>query len=120
MKNITIDYYPTDGTRTLRWVKEDEFYSFYYTNKAAELLAKNRVSDAYWYLKEALSIKESNSQAINMMGVIHARFDFNDMAEQWYQYGLNLGRGEFDLLKNYYRLLKKMNRLIGIGRRKTF
>lgn len=109
-KSITIDYYPSEGTDTLRWVDEKEFFSLFYTNKAAESLAYNNLDDAYWYLKEALKIKASNVQAINMMGIIYGRKGLFDGAEQWYLYGLNFGRDQFDLLKNYYALLKRMDR----------
>ncbi len=109
-KSITIDYYPSEGPNTLRWVEEIEFFSLFYTNKAAEAIAKNNMDTAYWYLKEALNTKASNIQAINMMGIIYSRKGLNDQAEQWYLYGLSFGRDQFDLLKNYYALLKRLER----------
>lgn len=110
MKSITIDYNPSEQTKALRWVDEDEFYSLYYTNRAAELLAQNKIDESYWYLKEALTIKSSSVQAINMMGIVHSRLGYDTYAEQWYLYGLSFGRGQFELLKNYYLLLQRTDR----------
>jgi len=108
--SITIDYFPSEGTHTLRWVEEEEFFSYYYINKAADALTLGQTTLAFWYIKEALDIKPSNVHAISMMGVIHNRLGYPEYAEKWYLYGLALGKDEFELLHNYYSLLKRLGR----------
>lgn len=110
IKSFAIDYNPSELTKTLRWVSEDEFFSLYYTNRAAELLTENKINDAYWYLNESLKLKGSNIQSINMMGIVHNRLGYKNLAEEWYVYGLGFNTDQFEILKNYYALLKKMNR----------
>ncbi|MBE9548605.1 MAG: hypothetical protein IMF09_04300, partial [Proteobacteria bacterium] len=66
---LTIDYFPVSGTRTLRMVDENEFYSMFYRNKAAEAMVANNNNLAFWNLKAALNQKPDDAQAINMMGL---------------------------------------------------
>jgi len=109
-KSITIDYFPSEGTKTLRWIDEKEFFSLFYINKAAEALTLGKTKIAFWYLKEALNLKPSNTQAISMMGIIHNRLGYPDYAEKLYLYGLNFGKNEFELLTNYHSLLRRLGR----------
>ncbi|MBL4660073.1 MAG: hypothetical protein JKY19_06935 [Alcanivoracaceae bacterium] len=109
-KSITIDYFPSEGTQTLRWIDEEEFFSLFYINKAAEALTLDQITLAFWYIKEALHLKPSNVQAISMMGVIHNRLGYPEYAEKWYLYGLSLGKDEFELLHNYYSFLLRSGR----------
>lgn len=108
--SITVDYFPSEGTETLRWVDKEEFFSLFYINKAAESIALNKIILAYWYTKKSLELKPSNVQAISMMGVIHNRLGYPGHAEKWYKYGLNLGKDDFELLHNYYSLLMRSGR----------
>lgn len=108
---ITVDYFPSRGTRTLRRVEENEFYSMYYRNKAAEAMVRGDLNLAFWHLKESLALKQDDAQAINMMGIIHARKGFYEHAEKLYVYGLEYGEEKLELLNNYHDLLVKRGRL---------
>jgi tetratricopeptide (TPR) repeat protein len=110
-KNSTkIDYFPSKGTQTLRWVDENEFFSLYYINKAAEALTLDKTIMAFWYVKKALELKPSNVHAVSMMGVIHNRLGYPEYAENWYLYGLSFDKDEFEILHNYYSLLIRLGR----------
>ncbi len=107
---VIIDYFPSRGTRTLRNVRENEFYSMFYSNKAAEALMKSDPQLAFWYLKEALNLKQDSAQSINMMGVVHEKLGYIDYAEKLYLYGLKYGNEKMELLTNYHDLLIEQKR----------
>jgi tetratricopeptide (TPR) repeat protein len=111
LKDISIDYYPTDDEVTLKIISESEFYSMFYTNTAAEFLVSKDNDLVYWYLKKALELYPQNVQAINMMGIIHKRLGYLDIAENLYLYGLSLDKNNMTIMNNYYALLKQQNRL---------
>jgi len=107
---LTIDYFPVNGTRTLRVVDENEFYSMFYRNKAAEAMIADNNNLAFWNLKAALKLKPDDAQAINMMGLLHARLGYPVYAEALYLYGLEYGLEKLEILNNYHALLKRLNR----------
>jgi Flp pilus assembly protein TadD len=107
---VTIDYFPSDGTKTLRKVKENEFYSMYYRNIAAESIVLGKHDLAYWYLREALRHKQDDGQAINMMGVLYKEKSRFAEAEAMYRYGIEHGEEKLSLYINYNKLLLNLNR----------
>lgn len=102
---VKIDYFSTAGSRTLRKVKKNEFYSLFYSNRAAEALIKNDINLAYWLIKEALVHKSDNLIAINLLGVLYDRMGESQYAENAYLHGLNLGGDQLELLNNYHHFL---------------
>lgn len=108
---IYIDYFYQPGTRVLREVKDKEFQSMYYTNKAAESLMEDNMRLAYWYLSAALKLKSNHSHAINMMGLLYAREGFLDAAEKMYLYGIDYSELNLDILNNYHSLLISQDRI---------
>ena len=107
---ITIDYFPTRDTRTLRMVEENEFYSMFYRNIAAEAMVDNNNNLAFWNLKKSLQLKPDDTHAINMMALLHSRLGYLDYAENLYRYGLQYGIENLEILNNYHTLLKQLNR----------
>ncbi|MCB1583056.1 MAG: hypothetical protein KDI92_08330, partial [Xanthomonadales bacterium] len=107
---IKIDYFSTAGSRTLRTVSKEEFYSLYYSNRAAEAMIRNDYNDAYWHIKEALKIKRDNLIAINILGVLYQQLNQLDYAERAYRYGLAFGFDQLELLNNYHNFLVHTNR----------
>ncbi len=108
--SVTVDYFPSSGTRTLRKVNQDEFFAMYYRNRAAEAIVEGDVERAYWLTLEALKVNKDDAQAINMMAIIHAKLNHNKKAEEFYRYGLQFGIEKFELLSNYHNFLKKLKR----------
>ncbi len=107
---VRIDYFSTAGARTLRKVKKDEFYSLFYSNRAAEAMIRGENNLTYWSLREALRIKPDNLVAINMLGVLYDRTGANQAAEKTYLYGLSFKQGHLELLNNYHKHLVQANR----------
>ncbi len=108
--SVIIDYFPSRGTRTLRTIDENEFFSMYYLNKAAEALVEANYELAYWLTRTALALKPDDGQAINTMAVIHERMGHFESAEKLYRYGLKYGQEKLLLLSNYHQFLNKQNR----------
>ncbi|MFC3193730.1 tetratricopeptide repeat protein [Marinicella sediminis] len=108
---VRIDYFSTAGSRTLRTVNKKEFYSMFYSNRAAEALIRGENNLAYWHIKEALEIQDDNLVAINMLGVLYQRIDQQVLAERAYRYGLSLGFDQLELLTNYHNYLTQNNRV---------
>lgn len=107
---IRVDYFPAEGTRTLNKVDEDEFYSMYYRNKAAEALTSDNTDLAFWYLKKLLSSNKNDAGAINMLALLHKRLGYSDYAEKQFQYALRYSGESLELLNNYHILLKYLRR----------
>ncbi len=107
---IRVDYFPSNGSHRLREVKQPEFYSMYYNNKAAEALSHNNDALAFWYLLESLKVNKADPQTINILALIHQRAGYKANAEQLYRYGLKYSGDNFELLSNYYHLLFNSNR----------
>jgi Flp pilus assembly protein TadD len=114
---IIIDYFPTYNSRILRKVGEAEFFSMFYSNRAVEAMFKDN-NLAYWYLKKALELKPDDSNALNIMALIHERAGYADYAEKIYVYGLEYSDKDadneknqyLDLLNNYHSLLIRQRR----------
>jgi hypothetical protein len=102
---IKIDYFSTAGSRTLRKVKKDEFYSLFYSNRAAEAMIRGEYDRTYWNIKEALKIKYDDLVAINILGVLYQNMNQNVFAERAYRYGLSFGHDQLELLNNYHNFL---------------
>lgn len=110
-KDIAIDYYPTDEEVTLKTISESEFYSMFYTNVAADYLISRNNDLVYWYLKKALELYPNNIQAINMMGIVHKRLGYPNIAENLFLYGLSIDKNNMTIMNNYFGLLKLQNRI---------
>ncbi len=107
---ITVDYFPVAGSRLLRSVDENEFYAMYYQNKAAEALIKNDFHLTFWLIKKALEVNKNDSQAINMMAILHEQTGSQQQAEILYLHGLKYANEKFSLLHNYHLLLVRLNK----------
>lgn len=107
---IYIDYFPSAGTRFLRKVDENEFFSMFYRNKAVEAMIANKLNIAFANLKKALAFKQDDGQAINIMAVLHQKVNQFEYAEKLYLYGLKYSKDKFELLNNYHSLLERLNR----------
>ena len=108
--HVTIDYFPSRGTRVLRTIDEAEFYSMYYRNKAAEALIGENEDLAYWLLRQSLSLKPTDSSAINMMAVVFYRKGLFTDSEKIYLHGINTAAENLDLLSNYHAFLLQQQR----------
>ena len=107
---IKIDYFPTKNTIVQRKVREPEFVSMYFRNKAAEALIVNHLAEAYWYARESLKYAENNSHGINILALVYENSGHEQDAEKLYQFGIEHTDDQLELLSNYHRYLIKRER----------
>jgi len=114
---IIIDYFPSENTKVLRRVDENEFLSMFYSNRAIEVMLKDN-NLAYWYLRRALALKPDDLNALNIMAIIHEKAGYSEDAENIYLYSLEGSKDKseraqkqyLELLNNYHTLLIRQNR----------
>ncbi|TFW35820.1 tetratricopeptide repeat protein [Massilia horti] len=74
-RTLTIDFLPPDEASKFhsRELEETDIIAMYMNNRAAEALVQNRVDDAYWWARAALTQQPALGQAYNTLGVIYQR-----------------------------------------------
>jgi len=110
-KSVLIDYFPTEGTRFVSNISEDEYVAMYYNNLASEAIAREDYNAAFWLLKKVLELVPGDPGAINAMAVVHRRVGDLAKAEAIYQYGIEHLDDKVSVLRNYRILLEKQGRL---------
>lgn len=102
---IKIDYFPDGSERFVGNLSEDQYFALYYSNVAAESIARGEIRRAYWHLREALRLAPNSSKALNMMAVVYHRAGDPGTAERIYRYGIDHLREKVSFLRNYRALL---------------
>jgi len=109
---IRIDYFPISRERFVRNISYRDYLAMYYRNLAAEAIAQENYTNAYWYALTSMDYEPESSHAFNIMAVIYNRMGDTAKAEAIYKYGIE----ELDdtykltLLKNYRLLLNEHQR----------
>ena len=70
---LTIDFVPTEKKPFAYEVGEQTILAMYMNNRAAELLARGKLDDAYWHVREAIAIDPRFTGSFNTLGVIYRR-----------------------------------------------
>ena len=72
---LTVDFLPPQQTRRqhARVLPENTVVAMYMNNRAAESLAHGRMSDAYWWSREAIVQDPALARAYNTLGVVYRR-----------------------------------------------
>ena len=80
-ESLTIDFLPpqASGKQRVRTLSEATVVAMFMNNRAAESLARGRVSDAYWWARAAVEQDPSFARAYNTLGVVYRRH--GDLAE---------------------------------------
>jgi Flp pilus assembly protein TadD len=72
--SLTIDFFPLSSDLTRGYsINEATIAAMYFNNRAAETLAAGRVSDAYWWAREAVLRDREFMPALNTLGVVYRR-----------------------------------------------
>jgi tetratricopeptide (TPR) repeat protein len=107
---LTIDYFPTRGSRFIRNLTEDGYVAMYYGNIAVEAIERGDFRTGYWYALESLTLAPDSSEGLNTLAVVYARAGDERKAEQIYLYGIEHAEEKLSLLKNYRALLLRAGR----------
>jgi Tfp pilus assembly protein PilF len=70
---LTIDFVPSEKKPFAYEVGEQTILAMYMNNRAAELLARGNLDDAYWHAREAIAADPRFTGSFNTLGVIYRR-----------------------------------------------
>ncbi|KUM54410.1 tetratricopeptide repeat protein [Rheinheimera sp. EpRS3] len=99
--SLVVDYLPSSADITGPRITQQTFIAMFYRNLAADALLAEQYDQALALLKTALQYAPDYSAVINLTAVVHRRMDEMQLAEQFYQYGLDVSASKVTLLTNY-------------------
>ncbi|MDR6983264.1 Flp pilus assembly protein TadD [Rheinheimera pacifica] len=99
--SLVIDYLPSAADITGPRITQQTFVAMFYRNLAADALLAEQYEQALALLKTALQYAPDYSAVINLAAVVHRRMNEMQLAEQFYQYGLDVSASKVTLLTNY-------------------
>ncbi len=110
---LTVDFLASPDAGTLRTTPIDEaaIVAMYMNNRAAELLAQNKLDDAYWWARNALERYPGHPNAFNTLGVIYQRHGNLALAEQVYRVGMAKDPNNLHVMHNLVPLLHKLGKV---------
>ncbi|MFZ6742735.1 tetratricopeptide repeat protein [Undibacterium sp. JH2W] len=108
-QSMVIDFLPPGEIRGQKSmaIGEATVLAMYMNNRAAELLAKHNVNDAYWFAREALRIDPDFMIAYNTLGVIYRQHDDLQLAENVFKQILQKEPENTLALSNLVEVLRK-------------
>jgi Tfp pilus assembly protein PilF len=104
---LTIDFLPPQdmtGYRTTP-LEEDAIVAMYMNNRAIESLLQNRVDNAYWWARAAVTQNPSFVVAYNTLGVIYQRHGDEQQAERTFRMALEREPENLPVMQNLAPLL---------------
>lgn len=107
---VTVDYFPSRESRNGALINMEEFLGLYYRNRAAELMLEGEQSAAFAYAQEALRYQPFDSDALNIIALLHRRAGDEATAEAIYGFVLTRDNTNLNVLYNYLELAKKQQR----------
>ena len=104
---LTIDFIPLADNKRLHAydVTEETIVAMYMNNRAAELLARGNLDDAYWYAREAITYDPRFTASYNNLGVIYRRHGNLAEAERVLRYLLALEPANTHAMANLVNVL---------------
>ncbi|WP_052750245.1 lipopolysaccharide assembly protein LapB [Arsukibacterium sp. MJ3] len=111
---IIVDYMPTAGYRmTGPRISNDTFFAMFYRNLAADALLAEQYEQALALMRTALALAPTYGAAINLTAVVHRRLDYPALAQQFYQYGLDVSESKAALISNFAVLKQSIGDKVG-------
>src|SRR6267378_893795 len=114
---LTVDFLPPEQLRALRtWViPEATIVAMYMNNRAAELLVRGGVDDAYWWARTAIGQDSAFLSAYNTLGVVYLRHGDWPQAERVLGHVLEREPRNAQALSNLALALERQGRLAESG-----
>jgi Tfp pilus assembly protein PilF len=104
---LTIDFIPTERKPFAYEVKEETIVAMYMNNRAAELLARGHLDDAYWHAREAILADPRFTGSFNTLGVIYRRHGNMAEAERVLRYALAQEPANANAMTNLIAVLRE-------------
>jgi len=101
---LVVDYLPSSGDLTGPRISQQTFIAMFYRNLAADAVLAKQENQALALLKTALKYDPYYSGVINIVAVLHRRIAQTELAEEFYQYGLDVSVNKATLMSNYAML----------------
>jgi Tfp pilus assembly protein PilF len=111
-RELTIDFLPpaeTAGHRTAE-LSEETIVAMYLNNRSAEALAQDRLDDAYWWARQAITYQPRYLNALNTLAVVYLRHGDLAMARQVLEHALEREPDNPTLLSNLVQVHERDGR----------
>ncbi len=108
-ESMVIDFIPPKDIRQQRSsvIEEKTIVAMYFNNRAAELLAKQQINDAYWFARAAIMQDPGFLNAYNTLGVIYMAHNDLAQAEQVFKEILTKEEKNTSVLHNLVSVLSQ-------------
>ena len=107
---LTIDFIPPERKPFAYEVKEETIVAMYMNNRAAELLSRGHLDDAYWHAREAILADPRFTGSFNTLGVIYRRHGDLAEAERVLRYALAQEPANANAMTNLVGVLREAGR----------
>lgn len=110
--SLVIDFLPPVeiGAQHTKPLEEKTILAMYMNNRAAELLARDKLDDAYWYARESIRQDPVYASGQNTLGVIYLRHGDILLAEQVFRQILQNEPGNLTAMSNLVEVLDNHGR----------
>jgi Tfp pilus assembly protein PilF len=110
---ITIDFNPPQANKSYHtWaIREETVMAMYMNNRSAEALARGKLDDAYWWVREAIRQDPNFVSAYNTLGVVYRRAGNAAAAEQVFNHALAREPANAQLMSNLAMVLTDEGRI---------
>ncbi|MEO8122694.1 MAG: tetratricopeptide repeat protein [Burkholderiales bacterium] len=114
---LTVDFLPSQGDarQQIYVLPEKAVIAMYMNNRAAELLVQGRLTDAYWYAREAIVQDPAFVRAYNTLGVVYRRHGDLADAERALRYALEMEPSNVQVISNLAQVLTDGGRAAEAG-----
>jgi tetratricopeptide (TPR) repeat protein len=114
---LTVDFLPPEELRALRTrvIAEATIVAMYMNNRAAELLVRGQLDDAYWWARAAIGRDPAFMSAYNTLGVVYLRHADWPQAERLFGHILEREPKNTQALSNLALALQRLGRMAESG-----
>ncbi len=111
-EGLTIDFLPPDDMRRMRTreIGEDAILAMYMNNRAVEMLAHDRVDDAYWWARASIMQSDEFLGAYNTLGAVYRRHGNTRDAESVLRFVLEREPANTQAMSNLVAVLRDEGR----------
>jgi len=109
---LLVDFIPSEAAARLRAhvIDEQDIVAYYANNRAAEMLVRGRIDDAYWWARAAVQARPQMVTALNTLGVVYQRHGDLVMAEQTYRAALARETESVVVMRNLHPVLVELGK----------
>jgi tetratricopeptide (TPR) repeat protein len=114
---LTVDFLPPEELRALRTrvIAEATIVAMYMNNRAAEMLVRGQLDDAYWWARAAIGRDPAFLSAYNTLGVVYLRHADWPQAERLFGHILEREPKNTQALSNLALALQRLGRMAESG-----